>query len=196
MTYEERKATYQRVKDLAYYLVIGVVSLVATAFLPMIGTSADIKANWPRTPTGWAIWIVSRLSISAVNVLLFYCFMEQAKVNVRDDPSYKEANEILDRCTKRKELAPRDPKRFVRNQWLTKGTFLLLSSILSCYVFADAILRFDLAEFLTYLFVVCMGIAFGYLTMRKNEDYWTTEYLAFARQYEREHNPQGESNEL
>lgn len=51
---------------------------------------------------------------------------------------------------------------------------------MSAIVLAEAILKFDLVQFLVYLFTIGLGVVFGYLTMRKHESYWITEYPAYA----------------
>ena len=58
---------------------------------------------------------------------------------------------------------------------------IFVSSILSAIVLAEAILVFNLAVFLSYCFTVIMGVVMGYLQMRQAEDYWTSEYLAYAK---------------
>lgn len=61
---------------------------------------------------------------------------------------------------------------------------IFVSSILSAIVLAEAILVFNLAVFLSYCFTVIMGVVMGYLQMRQAEDYWTSEYLAYAKDQE------------
>lgn len=181
MTFEERKIQNERIKDLSYYFLIGVVSLVSIVFLPLLSSSLNGELQLPQTPMEWAIWCVSKAAVCIVNMLIFYAFVQQAKVNVKKDENYCKANEIMRSIKTSRSLIPRSPSKFNTSQWLSKGTTLLLSSLLSAVVLTEALLRFDLAQFLSYLFTVFMGIVFGYLTMRKNEDYWTSEYLAYAR---------------
>ena len=44
----------------------------------------------------------------------------------------------------------------------------------------ECIVNFDLTNFLTYLFTIGGAVAFGYLTMMNNEDYWTTEFPIYV----------------
>lgn len=180
MTFEERKLQNEKIRDLSYYFLIAVVSLVSVVFLPLLSSSLNGELEIPNTPMEWAIWITSKVAICIVNMLIFYAFVQQAKVNVRKDQNYCKANEIMQKIKERKDLIPRSPNKYNTSQWLSKGTSLLISSLISTVVLTEAILRFDLAQFLAYLFTLFMGIVFGYLTMRKNEDYWTSEYLAYA----------------
>ena len=62
----------------------------------------------------------------------------------------------------------------------TYSSTILLTSLLSTVVLGQAILTFDLATFLSYLFTIFLAIVFGYITMRNNEDYWTTEFPAYV----------------
>ena len=117
-------------------------------------------------------------------MILLYCFLAQAKVNVREDKNYIQAKEILKKLEKYKHLAARSPKRYFGKVWGSRGIMIFVSSILSAIVLAEAILVFNLAVFLSYCFTVIMGVVMGYLQMRQAEDYWTSEYLAYAKDQE------------
>lgn len=121
-----------------------------------------------------------KLLISAINIIIFYSFLQQAKINVKDDKNYLLALETLKEANQYKKLQPRSPKRYFGVLWGTKGATLFVSSILSSIVLAQAILDFDLASFLSYLFTVFMAVIFGYLQMRATESYWTNEFLEYA----------------
>lgn len=178
--YNKRQQTYQMLTDLAYYIVIGLVSLVSVIFLPMLNSNIQGGWQWPTSPMEWAVWITSRIAIALINIIIFYCFTQQAVVNVRDCEEYKRANEIMNQINKKKGLLPRSPGKFLGWEWGFKGSFVLLGSLGSAVVLAEAVLSFDLTQFLVYLFTVGMGVVCGYLTMRKHEAYWSTEYPAYA----------------
>lgn len=178
MDYTRRIEQTKKIKDLAYYIVVGLISLISVVFLPMIGSSG--KFTWPQTWTDWVVWGTSRLAISIVNILLFYCFMSQAKVNVKDNPEFIRANGIYKIIKQREDVLPRSPEKFIRGQWLGKGIALFLTSAVSVVALTEAILSFDLTQFLAYIFTIIMGIVFGYLTMRSNEDYWITEFPVYV----------------
>ena len=89
-------------KKYLYYGLVGVISFIMLVFLPMLGSETEMGFKFPNTTSGWLIYILSKIVVSVMNVLIFYCFMEQAKVNVRDDPHYKEANEILQKILDKK----------------------------------------------------------------------------------------------
>lgn len=162
-----------------YYSIIGLTSLIACIFLPMLGSEVNIAFNVPNTAAGWVVFIITKLIIAVINMLIFYCFMEQAKVNVKDDEQYKEANEILKR-TKNKKVIPRSPQHWNKMQYSKKGTTIFLTSILSAFALTNAILNFNLAEMLTYIFVITMGLIFGILQMKSAERYWSIEYWEYA----------------
>ena len=84
-----------RIKQNLYYIIIGIVSFLSVAFLPMVGSTIGLEWKLPDTTAGWIVWVVSRLIIATINVLIFHSFMEQAKLNVKDDAHYIEAREIL-----------------------------------------------------------------------------------------------------
>lgn len=182
----ERQEYYDKFKLWAYYFLIGVVSLVSTVFLPMLGSEIDGSFQFPTTKIGWVIWITTRGGIAVVNVCLFALFKAQAKVNVRNEESFKHANEILNRYNKYKKIIPRSPTKYNAVSWGTKGSTLLISSLLSTFAFTEAVLKFDLICFLSYVFTIIVGLGFSYFTMRKDEDYYVDEYLQYAEMKEQE----------
>lgn len=114
-----------------------------------------------------------------MNVLIFYCFMEQAKVNIKDDPHYVEANDILKKILDKKYL-PRSPKVWNTQQYSTKAVSIFLTTLMSAFVFTNAILTYDWVTFLTYVFTLIFGLVFGVLQMKSAEKYWTNEYWQYA----------------
>lgn len=186
MTFEERQAAYEKFRDIAYYLIIGVISLLSTVFLPMVGSELGLSFNFPNTTAGWIAWSSSKIAVAVLNMVLFTCFMKQAKVNVKNDQRYLEARKILDEVEKKRALKPKSPKKWEGTQYLAKGTTMFVCSILSAIGFSQAILTFDLMTFLSYAFTLIMGLVFGFLQMNKTENYYTSEYLAYARMKQKE----------
>ena len=180
MTFEERKEQLEKAKSLAYYFIIALVSIISVVFLPMINSSLNGGFNFPENASEWAIFIMSKLLVAIDNCLIFYCFLEQAKTNVKNVESYINANKKLQLTRKGKELIPRSPQKYMKRQWLSKGITLFITSLLSTVVLGQAILSFDLATFLSYLFAIFLAVVFGYITMRNNEDYWTTEFPQYV----------------
>lgn len=176
-----------KVKQYLNYVIIGIVSLIALVFLPMLGSTIGLNWNIPNTLVGWIVWVVVKLIVATLNVLIFYCFMQQAKVNVKDNENYKKARDILIN-QKEKEILPKSPNKWSSQQYIKKGTTIFLTTGLSTIALTQAILTFDYISMLTYLFTIIMGLIFGVLEMKTAEEYWTDEYLQYALMKERELN--------
>lgn len=171
--------TREKAKQNMYYILIGIVSFISVAFLPMVGSTVGLGWKLPDTPTGWVVWAISRLIVATINVLIFYSFMEQAKLNVAKDPHYIEATEILLKA-KKADHAPRSPQKWQALQYGKRGTKIFISSAMSVVALGQAILSFDWVSMLAYIFTIAMGIVFGVLQMKKAEAYWTDEYYRYA----------------
>lgn len=194
LTFEERKAQYAKLKDVAYYFIIAIVSFVAVAFLPFIGSALTGEVSLPKGPLEWAIFIAAKVCIALINVILLYCFLQQAKVNVKEDKNYNKALDIMREIRKDSSLHARSPKKYFGRIWGSKGVMLFITSILSTIVFGEALLTFDLIAFLAYIFTVTMGIIMGYLQMRQTEEYWTSEFLAYANEELKKHQMMNNNN--
>jgi len=162
-----------------YYGIIFIVSLISLIFLPMIGSDLEMGFNFPNTTAGWVVYIISQLIIAIINVLIFHSFICQSKINIKDNENYKKAVEIL-RVNKEKTYIPRSLEKFNTKEYLSKGVSIFLSSIMAVFALGQAILTYDYAKLLSYLFTILMGIIFGIIEMKKYEEYYTTEYLDYA----------------
>lgn len=149
----------------------------------MIGTSVGLAWNIPDTTAGWIVWIVTKLIAAVVNILIFHCFMRQAKVNIKDNENYKKARAILVK-QKVKEVLPKSPHRWNVEQYGIKGITVFVTSALSTVALTQALLTFDWISMLTYIFTIVMGLIYGILQMKKAEEYWTDEYLEYALLYQ------------
>ena len=166
-------------KKYLYYGLVGVISFIILVFLPMLGSETDIGFKFPNTTSGWLIYIASKLLVSVMNVLIFHCFMEQAKINVKDDPKYVEANKILEKIFDKKYL-PRSPRVWNTQQYSGKAVSIFITTLMSAFVFTNAILTYDWVTALTYIFTLIFGLIFGVLQMKSAEKYWTNEYWLYA----------------
>lgn len=186
-----------KVRQWLYYFIIGIISFISLTFLPMIGSEVGLGWNIPDTIVGWIVWIVIKLIVSILNVLIFHCFMCQAKLNIKDNPKYKEARDILQQM-KEKEVLPRSPRKWNVEQYGKKGTTIFIGTALGTVALTQAILSFDYISMLTYLFTIVLGLILGVLQMRTAEEYWTSEYLEYAilyqQQKEEQKEPQLEEN--
>lgn len=175
-----------RVRQRLYYFLIGIISLIALVFLPMVGSEAGMAWDLPSTTIGWIIWVTVKLIVATINVLLFHCFMQQAKLNVKDNPRYKEARDLLITVAP-KLYKPRSPREFNRKEYSTKAVTIFITTALSTIALTQALLSFDYMSLLTYFFTILFGVILGVLQMKKAENYWTVEFYDFAMKFYKEH---------
>ena len=176
---EERSSVRDSLKQGMYYIIIAVISFISVVFLPMLGSTLGLGWKIPDTTAGWVVWGASRAIVATINVLLFHSFMEQAKLNIKDDEHYKEARDILVKV-KKKEHKPKSPAQWNAAQYGKKGVSLFLASAMSVVAIGQAVLSYEWTTALAYLFTLSMGIIFGIMQMKKAESYWTTEYYEYA----------------
>lgn len=136
----------------------------------MVGSEVGMGWNLPTTPVGWVVYVATKLIVATINVLLFHCFMQQAKLNSSNNEKYKAANEML------YEIAPqiydpRSPLKFNKQEYGRKGVIIFVTTLLSAFALTQAILSFDYMSMLTYLFTIIMGVVFGIIQMKKAEVY-------------------------
>ena len=175
----------ERIKQNLYYVIIGIISFLSVAFLPMVGSTIGLGWKLPDTTAGWAVWVVSRLIIATINALIFYSFLDQAKLNVKDTAHYIEAHEILYK-NKKKEHEPQSPQKWQALQYGKKGTTIFISSALSVVALGQAMLTFDWVAMLAYVFTIALGVIFGIMQMKKAEAYWTGEFYEYALKKQQE----------
>lgn len=177
---EEKTDVIDSARQYIYYFIIGVISLVALVFLPMLGSTIGIDWNLPDTAAGWIVWSVMKLIVATLNVLIFHSFVQQGKLNVKDHPNYVEAQQILQKVHV-KNAMPRSPAQFTGKQYGRKGVMIFLSTALATVALTQAALSFNWVDMLSYLFTIIMGIVFGILQMKTTEEYWRDEYLRYAK---------------
>lgn len=183
----------QKSKQYMYYFLIGLASLITLIFLPMVGSTAGIAWAVPTTVVGWIVWVAVKLIVAALNVMIFHCFIMQGKTNIKNHPSYIEAKEILKKCSN-KELIPESPQHWTKRTYGQKGVSILITTALGTFALSQAILTFDWILMITYLFTIAMGIIFGILQMKSTEEWWTENYLEYAKYIEKKQNEQNDNN--
>lgn len=182
----KNKEYYSKWKQWQYYVLIGIISLVALFFLPMIGSEAGLDWKVPTTFVGWLVYVVSKLLVATLNILIFHCFVLQAKINIQDDPNYIEANRILGEISPNNMDKIRSPEEYHKEIYGKKGVTIFITSVLSAVGLTQAVLTFDWISMLTYFFTVLMGLIFGILQMNEAEIFWTSEYLRYAKKVKEE----------
>ena len=178
---QQNEKIAETLKQYTYYLIILIASLISLFFLPFVGSEVGLEWNIPNTTVGWVVYVTTKLIVAALNVLIFHSFMQQAKVNVKDNEKYIKANEMLGRI-KIKEYHPRSPKQFNSSEYGKKGTTIFFTTALATIALSQALLTFDWMSMLTYMFTIIMGLIFGVMQMFKAEYYWTEEYYDYAKQ--------------
>lgn len=169
-----------KVRQYLYYILIGVISFLALAFLPMLGSTQDISWGLPQTSAAWAVWIMSRVAASVLNVLIYHCFIRQGELNTRQNEDRKKAEKILNKLDKNKEKKPIGPAKFLARQYIRKVPMIAASTFLSLLAFGPALLVFDFVVLIAYLFGVIISIIFGILEMKHVEEYYTVGLLEYA----------------
>lgn len=170
----------RRIQDYLYYIMIGIVSLCAMFVMPCLGSTVGMEWSFPNTITGWVVFITSKLTIALVNILIFHGFIKQARLNVRDNPAYLEAMQILNEIG-RHIYIPRSIAEINKKEYGSKMTTIFITSLFSAFSFSQAILTFDIASLISYAITVVFGIIFGLLEMTKYEDYYTHEFVDYAK---------------
>ena len=132
-------------RDYTNYIMIAVVSGIALIFLPMISSTLGVGFNWPQTALEWVLYVVKQLLSAIVNILIFHNFVLQARVNVKDDPRYKEAQEILMNY-KPKDYIPLSLSQFNKREYGIKGVSIFIGSILATFAISQAVLYLDYAR--------------------------------------------------
>ena len=118
----------------------------------MLGSTANLAWNLPTTVVGWFVYIISKLLVAGLNILIFHCFILQAKINVQDDPKYVEATKILDSVSPSDTERIQGPEEYFRDVYGKKGIAVFTGSLLSAVGLTQAVLTFDWVSMLTYFF--------------------------------------------
>lgn len=177
-----------------YYILVGILSFVALVFLPFFGSELGMGFTFPTTAAGWVVYVVQQALMSLVNILIFHSFICQSYVNVKDDPNYKEAQNILNSFDT-KEYIPMTLQQFNRKEYGKKGVAIFIGTLLGGFALTQAILSYDYVRMLAYLFTIIFGIIFGIYEMKKYELYLTTEYLKSALYQQRQRIEEEKRNE-
>lgn len=181
-----RRELYAKWQQYQNYIIIGIISFVGLFFFPMFGSEIGLAFVLPDTFAGWVVYITTKLLAAAINVLIFHCFILQAKVNIKDNPQYLAALEMLQIINKGHFPNPRSPEEYFKEVYGRKGVALFLTTIIAAVGLTQAVLVFDWIAMLSYFFAILMGIFIGILQMNATEVFWTEEFYEYAlREYEK-----------
>ena len=178
-----RKEIRRTINDSAYFIIIGLISLLAVFIPPLFMgcLSSDIGMAFPKTAEGWVLWSIMNASTAIANISLLVLFKLQAKKNARKDPNFIKANEILNKLAGRKEVfVPRSPARLNAMDYGKKTAAILISTFTASITLTSLILSFDWMTLLSCLVSIIITICIAWITMINNEIYWTEEYILYA----------------
>lgn len=181
---EDRAKVRRYVNDYAYYVIIAVVSLVGMFVPPLVfgSVAGDPAMNFPQTPQAWMVWGITTGSVAVANVSILVMFKMQAKKNVRNDPNYIEANRILNRLAgNRDAIVPRSPRAVSASDYIKKGITITAGTFASFMAIAPLIINFDVMTLLSTIISVMISLCASWSCMIRNEEYWTEEYLLYAK---------------
>ena len=182
-TAEMRKKRVDAFKDMAGYLVIGIILALVTFVVPFLSggiTMGDFGYNLPKTKDAWIVfWAVNAGTVFG-NLCLFALFKMQGKTNSKKHPNYIKAVELLNKQNGTKGFIPMSPKQKNFKDWTMKGSMVLITTGLESVVISVLIVRFDVITFISCLTSSVTAVLFGIIQMIKDEIYWTEDYLLYA----------------
>lgn len=173
----------ERISQYSNYIIIAVASIISVFFFPFIGSELGLALTLPNTVAGWIVFVGTKLWVAAINILIFHCFVSQARINIKENKRYLEAEELM--LSTNAAAKPLSPQQFFVREYGVKGSSVFVISVLSAFSLAQAVLTFDLLMMLSYLFTIIMGLIAGFIEMKKVEEYWTIDYLNYAKEYRR-----------
>ena len=189
-TQEEEINLKESFQNALYYILVGVLSVILVVVGPLLdGSTGKLEWNFPKNTLGWILYVISKLAGAGINLSLLYLFIQQAKINVKDNKRYIEARDMIQSAkSKNKKYRPMSPKEYDKHVYTKKGTTIFLMSILGLVALSDLVLRYSPSILISYGVTWVMGIIFGILQMKKKENYFLTEYYDYAVMYSQEQN--------
>lgn len=173
------------IKEYRNYFIIAILATLVVFFLPMLGTSATLQFILPNTVAGWIVYISTKLCIVVINLLIYDQFMKRAKINVKDDPMFIEAERILaDYFNEEEDILP--ASYYISKMYRSKMTSTAIFTILGVFGFTNAILTFDWVSMLSYTFTIIMALTFGWISMGEAEIIWIERHYKYAKRVEKE----------
>lgn len=185
--FDTRLETKQKLSTNAYYIMILLVSVLAIFIPPLLmgSVKGDVSIAFPKTLEGWILWLILNISSAVANICIFVLFKVQAKKNCKKHDNFIKAEEILDRVQNRKQLyIPRSPKKMNMQDYTTKIVFIVLGTVMSFLTVTSLMLSFDVYSLISTLLSTVITIVMSWFTMLNNEEYWTQEYLMYAKYIE------------
>ena len=164
-----------------YYIIIAILSLAVLIVMPFLRSDLSAGLLFPTTTAGWFLFWFEKGSITAINLTIFTAFKKQGQLNVKDNPQYVAARELMNKV-KAKKYNPQSPTKYQAKSYGKKGTTLVISTMASLVAITNMLLRFDYLALISYCITITMAIIFGIFAMKNDELYWTDEYYYWALQ--------------
>jgi len=171
------------INEKIYYLIIGVISMLAMIVPPLMdgALNGSLALAFPNTFDGWVVYLIMQIGASACNIGIFILFKLQARKNVRNEKRYIQAMELMNLANRKiKQWIPRSPKQMDKQDYITKSIFILLSTIGSSICLTSLVINFDWITFLSCMVAIIATVALSWVNMLRNEDYWCNEFYEYA----------------
>lgn len=168
-----------------YYIIIAILSLAVLIVMPFLRSDLSAGLLFPTTAAGWFLFWFEKISITAINLTIFTAFKKQGLMNVKDNPQYVKARELMNKV-KAKKYNPMSPLKYQAKSYGKKGTTLVISTMASLVAITNMLLRFDYLALISYCITILMAVIFGIFAMKNDELYWTDEYYYWALQQSQE----------
>lgn len=186
---ERGRKTRQFISDSKNGIAVLVLALAAMFLVPLLGSYATGKTLLPDTTIGWIIYFTSSAAVSLCCLFIYLALHNQGKLNVKDEPEYKEAKELHLKNFKRmngKEIIPVDPFKWEKTQKRRKGIFQTLSIFLGLLGFGLAVLVWNNSQFISSTISIIMALSFGLVHMGDVERMFTEGWLEWELYVEKQ----------
>lgn len=171
-----------------YGLIVAILTVAILVIAPFIsgGTEARLEIMSLTTLESWLIYLTPKVLTALGNMAATICFINQGELNVKDNPNYIRAKEILRKTTSKKVKKPRSPSAFFVPMYTKKLMTSLVTTALGLLIIGELILNFDIISFISILVTEISTVVIGLFGMLNTQDYLTDEYLSYAVMIEQE----------
>jgi len=182
-----RRMISKALHDYSIHIVIVVVTSIVVFIPPLCAgcLQGDVSLFFPTNAAGWTLWVLTNSASAIGNVSLLVLFKMQAKRNVRDNENFKQANEIVRKIAREKEVfIPRSPAKMNATEYLVKSICIIAATLASFLVISSIIINFDPVTLISTVLSATIALCVSWITMLRNEEYWIDEYLLWAKMME------------
>lgn len=179
-----------KIQEKINFIIIGLVTVVGMGIIPFLTQCMNyeneeefVKNAFPTNTFGWIAWAILRGMIILINMMLFVAFVNQGKLNVKNEKEFVEANTkwtevqvYKGRKTGKKSKMYLTPSQHYATIYFKKGLFVSLATFASLFTITYLVLYWDFVTFLSITITIVLCIVFGILTMLKEQAYWTNDF--------------------